>query len=154
MSSSTPVQKIVNRKAAFHYFISETWEAGIVLTGTEIKSIREGKANLSDAYCLFRDSSLWLKNMHISAYEHGGYSNHEPKRERKLLLHRYQLRRIHAKLKERGITLIPVSLYINERGYAKVELGLARGKKLYDKRESIKTAESKRELGRIMKRSR
>jgi len=154
MKAAPALQKIVNRKAAFHFFISETWEAGIVLTGTEIKAIREGKANLADAYCLFKNEDLWVKNMHISAYEHGGYSNHSPKRERKLLLHRYQLRRIRAKLKERGITLIPVSLYINERGFAKLELGLARGKKLYDKRESIKAAESKRELGRVMKRSR
>lgn len=153
MKAAPALQKIVNRKAAFHFFISETWEAGIVLTGTEIKAIREGKANLTDAYCLFKNEDLWVKNMHISAYEHGGYSNHAPKRERKLLLHRYQLRRIRAKLKERGITLIPVSLYINERGFAKLELGLARGKKLYDKRESIKAAESKRELGRVMKRS-
>lgn len=144
---------IINRKASFNYFITDTWEAGIVLTGTEIKSLREGKANLTDAYCFFKNEDLWIKNLHISAYEKGGYSNHPPRRERKLLLHKYQLRRLHAKLKEKGVTLIPVRLYTTERGFAKLELGLARGKKLYDKRDSIKDAEAKRELGRVMKRS-
>lgn len=124
-----------------------------MLTGTEIKAVREGKANLTDAYCYFKNEELWIKNLHISAYDHGGYSNHPPRRERKLLLHRYQLRRIQSKLKEKGVTLIPVRMYFNERGFAKLELGLARGKKLYDKRESIKDAEAKRELGRVMKRS-
>jgi SsrA-binding protein len=142
---------IQNRKAQFNYFISDTWEAGLILTGTEIKAVREGKANINDAYCIFKQNDLWIKNMHISAYEDGGYSNHPPKRERKLLLHRYQLNRIQGKLKEKGVTLIPVRMYLNERGYAKLELGLARGKKLYDKRESIKSAEAKREVGRALK---
>ncbi|MBL7923596.1 MAG: SsrA-binding protein SmpB [Bacteroidia bacterium] len=154
MTKIAATVNIVNRKASFNYFISDTWEAGIVLTGTEIKAVREGKANLTDAYCFFKNEDLWIKNLHISAYEHGGYSNHAPRRERKLLLHRYQLRRLQAKLKEKGVTLIPVRLYIAERGFAKVELGLARGKKLYDKRDSIKDAEAKRELGRVMKNSR
>lgn len=151
MSKIAATVNITNKKASFNYFITETWEAGIVLTGTEIKAIREGKANLTDAYCIFKNTELWVKNLHISAYEKGGYSNHSPREDRKLLLHRYQLKRILAKLKEKGVTLIPIRLYIEERGFAKLELGLARGKKLYDKRESIKDAESKRELGRAMK---
>lgn len=151
MSKIAATVNITNKKASFNYFITETWEAGIVLTGTEIKAIREGKANLTDAYCVFKNTELWVKNLHISAYEKGGYTNHSPREDRKLLLHRYQLKRILAKLKEKGVTLIPIRLYIEERGFAKLELGLARGKKLYDKRESIKDAESKRELGRAMK---
>lgn len=151
MSKIAATVNIVNRKASFNYFISETWEAGIVLTGTEIKAIREGKANLVDAYCVFKNTELWVKNLHISAYEKGGYTNHTPREDRKLLLHRYQLKRILAKLKEKGVTLIPLRLYIEERGFAKLELGLARGKKLYDKRDSLKDAEAKRELGRVMK---
>lgn len=151
MSKIAATVNITNKKASFNYFITETWEAGIVLTGTEIKAIREGKANLTDAYCIFKNTELWVKNLHISAYEKGGYTNHSPREDRKLLLHRYQLKRILAKLKEKGVTLIPIRLYIEERGFAKLELGLARGKKLYDKRESIKDAESKRELGRAMK---
>ena len=151
MSKIAATVNIVNRKASFNYFISDSWEAGIVLTGTEIKAIREGKANLVDAYCIFKNTELWVKNLHISAYEKGGYTNHAPREDRKLLLHRYQLKRILAKLKEKGVTLIPLRLYIEERGFAKLELGLARGKKLYDKRDSLKDAEAKRELGRVMK---
>lgn len=149
--SKVQAVSISNRKASFHYFISETWEAGLILTGTEIKAIREGKANLNDAYCFFRDNELWVKYMHISAYEFGGYSNHEPKRDRKLLLHRHQLRKMQSKLREKGVTVIPVRCFINERGYAKLEIGLARGKKMFDKRETIKQAEAKREIGRMMK---
>ena len=146
MSKIAATVNIVNRKASFNYFISDSWEAGIVLTGTEIKAIREGKANLVDAYCVFKNTELWVKNLHISAYEKGGYTNHTPREDRKLLLHRYQLKRILAKLKEKGVTLIPLRLYIEERGFAKLELGLARGKKLYYKRDSLKDAEEKREL--------
>lgn len=151
MSKIATTVNIVNRKAGFNYFISESWEAGIVLTGTEIKAIREGKANLTDAYCVFKGTELWIKNLHISAYEKGGYTNHQPREDRKCLLHRYQLKKILAKLKEKGVTLIPLRLYIEERGFAKLELGLARGKKMYDKRDSLKEAEAKRELGRAMK---
>ena len=151
MSKIAATVNIVNRKASFNYFISDSWEAGIVLTGTEIKAIREGKANLVDAYCIFKNTELWVKNLHISAYEKGGYTNHAPREDRKLLLHRYQLKKILAKLKEKGVTLIPLRLYIEKRGFAKLELGLARGKKLYDKRDGLKDAEAKRELGRVMK---
>ena len=141
---------IVNRRAAFNYFISDNVEAGIMLTGTEIKSIREGKANLTDAYCYFKDGELWVKNLHISPYDHGGYANHAARRDRKLLLHSKQLLKFISKIREKGVTIIPVRLYINERGFAKLEIGLARGKKLYDKRESLKQAEAKREIGRVL----
>lgn len=154
MSKIASNVSITNRKAGFNFFISDSWEAGIMLTGTEIKSVRQGKASLNDAYCYFKNDDLWIKNLHISEYEEGGYSNHAPKRDRKLLLHRHQLRKLQSKLKEKGVTLIPVRLYISERGFAKLELGLARGKKLFDKRETIKQAEAKREMGRVMKKSR
>lgn len=152
---STPVNSqvnIVNRRASFNYFITDTWEAGIMLTGTEIKSVRAGKANLTDAYCYFKNEDLFIKNLHISPYEHGSYSNHEPKRDRKILLHKKQLLKIKTKLKEKGVTLIPVKMYTTERGFAKLELGLARGKKMYDKRETLKQNEAKREIGRMLKR--
>jgi SsrA-binding protein len=154
MSKVQPTVQISNRKAAHNFFISDTWEAGIMLTGTEIKAVREGKANLTDSFCLFRKEELWVRNIHISAYEHGGYNNHEPRRERKLLLHAHQLRKLQSKLREKGTAIIPVRMYINDRGFAKLEIGLARGKKQYDKRESMKQAEAKRELGRVMKRNR
>lgn len=151
MSKVASTINITNRKAGFNYFITESWEAGIMLTGTEIKAIRQGKANLNDAYCFFKDDELWIKNLHISEYDDGGYSNHAPKRDRKLLLHRHQLRKMQSKLREKGVTIIPVKLYLSDRGFAKLEIGLARGKKLYDKRETIKQAEAKREMGRMMK---
>lgn len=122
-----------------------------MLLGTEVKAIRDGKANLTDSFCYFKNDELWLKNLHISPYEHGSYSNHEAKRDRKLLLHKKQLVKILSKVKEKGTTLIPVKLYENERGIIKIELGLAKGKKLFDKRESLKEAESKRDIDRAMK---
>ena len=142
---------IVNRRASFNFFISDEVEAGIQLTGTEVKAIREGKANLSDTFCYFKNDELWIKNLHISPYEHGSYANHEAKRERKLLLHRHQLTKLQSKLKEKGVTIIPISIQENERGLIKVRIGLARGKKLFDKRETLKKAEAKREMGRVMK---
>ncbi len=142
---------IVNRRASFNFFISDEVEAGIQLTGTEVKAIREGKANLSDSFCYFKNDELWIKNLHISPYEHGSYANHEAKRERKLLLHRHQLTKLQSKLKEKGVTIIPISILENERGLIKVRVGLARGKKLFDKRETLKKAEAKREMGRVMK---
>jgi SsrA-binding protein len=142
---------IVNRRASFNFFISDEVEAGIQLTGTEVKAIREGKANLSDSFCYFKNDELWIKNLHISPYEHGSYANHEAKRERKLLLHRHQLTKLQSKLKEKGVTIIPISIQENERGLIKVRIGLARGKKLFDKRETLKKAEAKREMGRVMK---
>ena len=142
---------ITNKRAVFNYLIAATYEAGIILTGTEIKSIREGKANLSDSYCIFKNEELWIRNLHISEYKEGSYNNHEPKRERKLLLNRNELRKLQSKIKEKGTTIIPTKLYINERGFAKIEIGLARGKKTFDKRESLKKAEATREMSRVRK---
>ncbi|WP_166920978.1 SsrA-binding protein SmpB [Thermonema lapsum] len=139
---------IKNKRAYFEYHILDTYEAGIVLTGSEIKSIRLGKVQLQQAYCYFDKGELWIKDMHISPYEQGGHYNHEPMRPRKLLLHKRELRKLKEKLEEKGLTLIPTRLYINDRGWAKVEIALARGKKLYDKRETIKKREQEREIAR------
>ena len=142
---------ITNRRASFNYFLTASYEAGIILTGTEIKSIREGKANLTDSYCIFKASELWVKNLHISEYKEGSYNNHIPKRDRKLLLKRNELHKLQSRIKERGVTIIPVKLYLNERGFAKLEIALARGKKMFDKRETMKTNEANREMSRIRK---
>lgn len=139
---------IKNKKAAFEYYILEEFTAGIQLTGTEIKSIRDGKASIQEAYCLFIDGELYVKNMHISEYSFGTHYNHEPKRDRKLLLNRRELRKLLVKVKERGFTIIPILLFINEKGLAKLTIGLARGKKLYDKRETLKKKDMKRDLER------
>ncbi len=135
---------IKNRKAEFEYFLLTKYTAGIVLTGTEIKSIRSGKANLTDAYCLFENNELWVRGMHIAEYLQGSYNNHLPKRDRKLLLTKRELRRIQSKLKERGTTVIPSLLFINEKGLAKLDIHIARGKKMYDKREAIKEKDARR----------
>ncbi len=140
---------IVNKKASFEYHLLDNYEAGIQLTGTEIKSIREGKASLSEGYCTFIKDELFIKNMHIAEYTHGTHYNHEPKRIRKLLLNRNELKKLLSKTKEKGLTIIPVKLFINDRGFAKIQIALAKGKKFYDKRDSIK----QRELGREMKRT-
>lgn len=139
---------ILNKKATFEFEILEKFTAGIVLTGTEIKSIRDGKATMSDAYCSFSGDELFIRNLHISEYSHGTHYNHEPKRPRKLLLQRRELKKLHAKVKERGLTIVPVKLFLSGSGYAKVDIGLARGKKVYDKRESIKERDLKREQSR------
>lgn len=139
---------IKNRKAEFEYFLHTTYSAGIVLCGTEIKSIRAGKANLSDSYCSFENNELWVHDMHISEYANGSYNNHEPKRDRKLLLNRKELKKIASKLNERGITIIPTRMWINENGYAKLDIAIARGKKMFDKRESIKEKDQRRESAR------
>ena len=143
--------EIVNKKAKFEYTILDRYEAGIVLTGTEIKSIRQNKASISDAYCVFKDGELWVKNMHIAEYSHGTYNNHEPKRDRKLLLHKHQLRRLESKVKESGLTIVPLRLYINEKGTAKLEIALVRGKKEHDKREAIKKRETERNISKFFK---
>lgn len=142
---------IVNKRASFEYNFIDKYEAGIVLTGSEIKSIRQGKINISDAYCYFKDGELYVKNMHISPYEHGGYTNHNPLRDRKLLLHKHELRKLYRSVKEDGFTIVPVKIYINKKGLAKLEIALAKGKKIYDKRESIKRRDIERELGRKFK---
>ena len=140
---------IKHKKAAFEYHFLVTYTAGVMLTGTEVKSIRDGKANLTDAFCVFMEEGLWVKNMHISEYSHGSYSNHEPRRIRKLLLNKSELLKIKSKLKEKGTTIIPVQLYFNERGIAKLDIAVAKGKKQYDKREDIKKKDVAREMGRI-----
>ena len=137
---------IKNRKAEFEYFLTTKYTAGIVLAGTEIKAIRAGKANLTDAYCLFIQNELWVRGLHISEYKAGSYNNHEPKRDRKLLLTKKELRKIQSKLNEKGFTVIPTLLFISESGYAKLEIAVARGKKMYDKRETLKEKEYLRSL--------
>ena len=139
-----------NRRARYNYHIEETYEAGLALGGSEVKSLRAGKANLSDAYARLRDQELWLLKMHIAPYEPAS-ENHEPERERKLLMHRREITRLGVKLRERGFTLVPLELYFSG-SHAKVKLGLARGKRAYDKRETIAKRESERSLQRIMKR--
>jgi SsrA-binding protein len=143
---------IQNRKARHDYFIVEALEAGIVLTGTEIKSIRKGNANLQDSHAELRNGEIWLEGMHISPYEQGSIYNHEPRQRRKLLLQKKQIRKLFASLKEKGLTLIPLSVYF-KGPYAKVELALAKGKKSYDKRETIAKRDADREIART-KRSR
>jgi len=142
---------IRNKRASFDFHLLEKFTAGLQLTGTEIKSIRQGKASLNDAFCLFRKDELWVKNMHISEYEKGTYANHEPLRIRKLLLRKSELRKLDKKVREKGLTIIPLSVFISGRGFAKMEIALAKGKKVHDKRESIREKDTKRELDRVMK---
>lgn len=139
---------IENRRASFEYFFLEKLTVGIVLTGTEIKSIRQRNANLQDAYCFFQDGELYLHNMHISTYSEGTHYNHDPLRDRKLLATKRELRKWEEKLKDQGLTIVPVRLFTNDKGLAKVEIALAKGKKLYDKRETIKERDVKRDLER------
>jgi SsrA-binding protein len=141
----------VNRQAYHDYTVERTIEAGISLVGTEIKSIRDGKANLRSSYALIRKGEVWLENAHIATYDFGNRFNHEPLRRRKLLLHKREIAQLEAKVATKGLTLIPLKLYL-KRGKAKIELGLCRGKKLYDKRESIAERDVKREMERIIRR--
>ena len=140
---------IKNKRASFDYIFTETFTAGIVLTGTEIKSIRLSKASLVDTYCTFINNELWVKNMHIAEYFYGTYNNHEQRRDRKLLLNRKEINRLEKDGKEAGFTIVPLKLFINERGLAKLVIGLCRGKKEYDKRQSIKEREDKRAMARM-----
>lgn len=140
--------EIRNKRATFEYFLLDEYNAGLVLTGTEIKSIRDGKANLADAYCVFIGNELFVREMHISEYRFGSYLNHPAKRDRKLLLNRKELRKLQNKLKERGLTIVPVMLFVNPKGLAKLQISLARGKKFYDKRDSIKEKDSRRDMER------
>ena len=142
---------IKNKRAEHEYFLMERLTAGIVLTGTEIKSIRNGKASLADAYCTFKNEELFVVGMHIAEYDKGTYNNHDPKRDRKLLLTARELRKLKIKVQEKGLTIIPVVLFINEKGLAKVDIALARGKHYYDKRESLKTKDSKRDVEKQLK---
>ena len=140
-----------NRRARHEYFIEETYEAGMVLLGTEIKSIRMGRVNLQDGFVLVRDGEAMLMNVHIGIYEHGNRNNHEETRARKLLLHKKQIRELHVAATQRSWTIVPLRLYINDRGQAKVEIGIARGKQLHDKRDTIAKRDSEREVRRAIK---
>ena len=140
---------IRNRKAFFNYEILEKYIAGMVLKGTEIKSVREGKVNLTDGYCYFNGDELFVKGISISTYKQGTIYNHEPERERKLLLKRAELKKLKSKTDERGLSLIPIRVFTTARGFAKLEIALAKGKKTHDKRESIRERDSRRELARI-----
>lgn len=143
--------RIKNKRISWEYFLIEKFIAGIVLTGTEIKSIRGGKANLADSFCVFEEGELFVRAMHISEYTYGTYNNHLAKRDRKLLLNAKELKKLNIKVREKGMTIVPVTLFINDRGLAKLEIALARGKHFYDKRENLKEKDTKREIDRHMK---
>ena len=145
---------VTNRKAYHDYFIEEKFEAGIMLQGTEVKSLRDGRVNLQDSYASVRDGEIFLHHCHISPYSHGNLSNHEPLRTRKLLLHRKEINKLLVKTQQQGLTIIPLRIYFSKRGLAKVEIGLAKGKKQHDRRESDKTREASREVERAMKEKR
>ncbi len=140
-----------NRKAYHDYFIEETYEAGISLLGTEVKSLREGRVNLKDSYAIIKDNEVFLLNCHISPYSHGNIQNHDPIRTRKLLLHRKEISKLWGKLSQRGFTLVPLNIYF-KKGKAKVEIGLCKGKRQYEKRETIKEKEARREIQRHLRR--
>ncbi|MBO9571893.1 MAG: SsrA-binding protein SmpB [Chitinophagaceae bacterium] len=142
---------IRNRQATFEYFIEDKYEAGMVLTGTEIKSLREGKASFNDSFCIIHNGEMFVRSLHIAEYTHGTSSNHNPLRERKLLLNKKELRKIEARIKEKGITVVPLKIFFSEKGLAKMQIGLGKGKKLYDKRETIKQRDNERELKKYIK---
>jgi len=142
---------IKNKKASFEYEFIETYVAGIQLTGTEIKSIRKGKASIGEAYCYFANNELYVKSMHIAEYSFGSHFNHQTRRERKLLLQKKELKKLQRKIKDKGLTIIPVRLFVTDRGWAKMKIALARGKKIHDKRASIKEKDMKRDMERIRK---
>jgi len=144
-------KEIKNRKAKFEYHFLSGFEAGMMLKGTEVKSLRKGEASLSDAYCMFIGGELYIKSLYIAEYAYGNIHNHETRRDRKLLLKKPELRKIEKKISEKGFTLVPYRIFFSERGYAKVEIFLAQGKKAYDKRDSIKDRDSKRDLDRVRK---
>src|SRR5213082_2927139 len=150
-TGNTPIKVItVNRQAYHDYFVERTIEAGVSLVGTEVKSIRDGKVNLRGSYAIARNGELWLENAHIAVYEHGNRYNHDPMRNRKLLLHRREIEQLQARVATKGLTLVPLKLYL-KRGKVKIELGLCRGKKLYDKREAIAERDVKREIERVIR---
>src|SRR5688572_17372837 len=143
--------EIKNRSAYFEYFIDDKFVAGISLLGTEVKSLREGKANFNDSFCVFIKGELFLRSFHIAEYSHGTVNNHDPIRERKLLLNRREIKKIEGKIKEKGYTIIPLKIFFNEKNMVKIEIGLARGKKLHDKRDTIRQRDTEREMKRYIK---
>jgi SsrA-binding protein len=143
--------EIRNRSAYHEFFIEEKYQAGMVLTGTEVKSIREGKVSFADSFCMFFKSELWVRNLHIAEYRFGTTNNHIAVHDRKLLLNRTELRKLENKLKDKGLTIVPLRIFLSEKGLIKMEIGLAKGKKLYDKRESIKERDTQREIKRYLK---
>jgi len=143
--------EIKNRSAFHEYFFDNKYVAGIVLTGTEVKSLREGKASFNDSYCIIHKGEMWLKSLHIAEYSHGTTNNHDPIRDRKLLLQKREINKIETKLKEKGYTLIPLLIFFNEKNLIKVEIGLGKGKKLHDKRETIKKRDVEREMKRFIR---
>jgi len=153
MADKTIKNKILikNRKATFDYLIVERYTAGIVLTGTEIKSIRKGKASLVDTFCFANNHEIWVKNMYVAPYFFGSYGNHEVRRDRKLLLNKKEIRRLEQEMKNPGFTIVPLSLYINENNLAKIDIALARGKKQFDKRQTLKEKDDRREMDRNIK---
>ena len=145
---------IQNKKAGFEFEIIDRYEAGIDLRGSEIKAIRNGGGSISEAFCLMRDGELFIKNMNIPEYSHGGYANHVPVTMRKLLLRKRELERIDAKIREKGLSVLPLRLFMSDRGFAKLEVGVGRGKKKFDKRDSLKEKDTKREVDRMLKKYR
>jgi SsrA-binding protein len=143
--------EIKNRSAYYEYYIDDKYVAGIALLGTEVKSLRTGRASFNDSYCLFQKGELWIKSLHIAEYSHGTVNNHDPVRDRKLLLTKRELKKLEAKIKEKGYTVIPLRIFFTDKNLAKLEIGLAKGKKLHDKRETIKQRDTERELKRYIK---
>lgn len=143
--------EIRNRPAYFEYFIDDKFTAGLALLGTEVKSIRLNKVSFNDSYCIFQKGELWIRSLHIAEYSHGTVNNHDPMRERKLLLTKRELRKLESRIKEKGYTVIPLRIFMNERNLLKIEIGLAKGKKMHDKRESIKQRDTDREIKRYIK---
>ncbi len=148
------MSEIKNRSAYHDYFIEEKYDAGMVLAGTEVKSIREGKVSFADSFCVFLKGELWVKSMHIAEYRMGTTNNHLVVHDRKLLLTKRELRKLEGKIKDKGFTIIPLRIFFSEKGYAKMEIGLGKGKKLYDKRDSIKQRDTDKEIKRALNRSR
>ena len=142
---------ITNRKERYEYQLFDVFTAGLQLTGTEIKSIRQGNANLNEAYCYVQDNQAWITGMYVAEYSHGSFMNHEPKRIRKLLLNKKEIKKISSFLQDEGATVVPLKLFVNEKGWAKLEIALAKGKKLYDKRQDLKEKDDKRQVDRALK---
>lgn len=152
MAQNQEIQSLAtNRKAYYQYTIIDKYKAGMMLTGTEVKSARLRRISFTDAHCLFLNDELWLRNVHIAEYKFGSIHNHDPKRDRKLLLHKRELRRLQSKVKEKGLTIVPIEMFLNERGLVKLEIALVQGKNTFSKKHSIKEKDQKRDLARALK---